>query len=148
MLPELQFEFQRQCKELRVGVVSPLTIEPDPRDYAAGSEWWWAHLMLCKCAELQWFTVPGNRVVSGRIQRYYFAECREEFLTQGNLSVDAALALHNTKHHALAVNVSHLEAAQLSAAQTRRMSTLIYKKRSEQMFKTTVLMTNLRASSN
>jgi hypothetical protein len=40
MLPELQFEFQRQCEELRVGVVPPLTIEPAPRDYAAGSEWW------------------------------------------------------------------------------------------------------------
>ena len=47
------------------------------------------------------------------------AKRAEQLLTQRNFSVDAALALHNAKHHPLTVYVCHFEAAQLSAAQSR-----------------------------
>ena len=46
-----------------------------------------------------------------------FAQGCEQFLAQGNLTVDAAFALYDAQHHALAVYVADLEPAQLG---TRR----------------------------
>ena len=50
-----------------------------------------------------------------------FAQRAEQLFTQGNFSVNAALALYNAKHHALAVNVSDLETAELGPAQACRV---------------------------
>ena len=66
----------------------------------------------------------GEQVSLGPHPAVVFAERTEPFLAQGNFPVDAALALYNTKHHALAVYVSHLETAQLSAAQARRVKVI------------------------
>ena len=61
----------------------------------------------------------GEQVGLGPHPAVVFTKRAEQLLTQGNFPVDAALALHDAKHHALAVYVSHFETAQLSAAQAR-----------------------------
>src|SRR5579872_4798589 len=46
-----------------------------------------------------------------------FTESREQFSAQGHLPVDTALALDYAQHHALAVDVAHLQSAQLGTAE-------------------------------
>ena len=67
------------------------------------------------------FTVPGEQVGLGPHLAVVFAKCAEQFFTRGKFPIDVALSLYNTKHHTLAVHVSHLETAQLSAVQDARV---------------------------
>src|ERR1700691_2902941 len=61
----------------------------------------------------------GEHVGLGPHPAVVFAKRVEQFFGQRNFPVDAAFALDHTDHHAPAVYVGHLKAAQLGAAQAR-----------------------------
>ncbi|HUL11365.1 MAG TPA: hypothetical protein VLU73_04240, partial [Methylococcaceae bacterium] len=88
-----------------------------------------AGLADCLPHDLLRYRLVGTRVVHRAWKQVgfrahppvIFAQCCKQVLTQRDLTVDAALALYDAHHHALAVYVANLESAQLGTAETRRI---------------------------